>query len=96
MLKPKIYGDRKGQASFIKAKGRGSVELKSLDGYAAPTLCFWISLGGGAPRGPFTHDFSNSTVAGAARSEDIFDFASAVDSTSSTLLVSLEVMPILS
>jgi hypothetical protein len=94
MVKPRAMGDKKGQASFHKARGWGSVELKSMEGVAvAPTLRFLISVGGELPRGPVEHDFHNSTVGGLAKSDEMFDFTSAVDSKSSTFVVSLEVLP---
>lgn len=94
MLKPTAMGEKKHQSSFKKAKGRGSVDLKLVesDGFS-PTLRFCISVGGGSPRGPVEHDFSDSAVGGLAKNDGQFDFSSAVDPTSSTFLVLLEVLP---
>jgi len=94
MLKPKCMGNKKGQASFQKARGRGSVELKLVESVAlAPTLRFCISVGGCLPRGPVEHDFSDGFVSGLAKNDDDFDFLSAVDPNSSTFLVCLEILP---
>jgi len=94
MVKPKPMGDKKGQASFQKARGWGSVELKLMEGSAlSPTLRLRISIGGGCTHGPIEHDFSNSTVAGLAINGSFFDFTSAVDPDSSNFVISLEVLP---
>jgi len=94
MVKPKSVGDKKGQASFHRARGWGSVELKLVEGTAlAPTLCFRISVGGGLPRGPVQHDFGNCTVGGLGKSEEYFDFASSVDPHSSSFVIFLETFP---
>lgn len=95
MMKPKSAGDRKGQTSFQKAKGTGSVELKLMDRVAeAPRLRFRISVGAQEqPRGPVEHDFSESTVGSLAPGDDKFDFASAVEPNSSSFVVTLEVLP---
>lgn len=93
MLKPKPKGDKKGQASFSKARGIGSVDLKFMEGSAgAPTLRFRIAVGAGSPHGPIQHDFSESATVGSLAAT-AFDFASTVEPNSSTFLVSLEVLP---
>jgi len=95
MLKPKAMGDKKHQESFQKARGWGSIELKCVEGASlAPTLHFWMSVGGGSLRGPVMHDFSESTVSGLTKSEESFNFASAVDGKTSTFLISLQALPI--
>jgi len=94
MVKPRAMGDKKGQASFHKGRGWGSVELKLVEGVAlAPTLRFCIAVGGTSACRMVTHDFSSSTVCGLERGEDHFDFKSAVDRSSSTFLVAMEVFP---
>lgn len=88
-------GDKKGQASFQKSHGQGSVLLKFVDGPAvAPTVRFRISVGSGEQgqmwSGPVKHDFRECVVAGL----DVdWDFRSAVDTKSSCFVVSLEVLP---
>lgn len=94
MLKPKSVGDRKGQAGFQKAKGFGSVELKFIEGAAsAPSLRFRVTVGQEAPRDPVECDFGKGTVCALHKNSEDFDFLSAVDPDSSTLLVCLEVFP---
>jgi hypothetical protein len=85
MLKPTQVGAKKGQASFKKAKGWGSADLKLVgcDG-VAPTLCFGVSVGSDY-RGHLQHDFEDNAV----NSNPKFDFTSAVEG--STFLVTLEV-----
>lgn len=88
-------GDKKHQEGFQRAKGCGSVELKCVEGSGvAPDLKFWITVGDEAVRGPVTHEFSESTVAGLKKGEEMFNFASAVDSKSSMFLVTLHACPI--
>jgi hypothetical protein len=98
MIKPRVAGDRKGQAGFHKARGQGSVDLKFMEGaVSAPKFGFRISVGSGAhaaaPRGPVYHDFDTSTVCGLPKCEEDWDFRSAVDPASQTFLISLEVAP---
>jgi len=97
LVKPRPMGDRKGQASFKKSRGWSSVELKLMGGMAlAPKLRFLISVGGSSPRGPVDHDFSDNTMGGLVNDNCWFDFASAVEPNSSTILVSLEVLAVTS
>jgi len=92
MLKPKPMGDKKGQASFSKARGVGSVDLKFMAGSTlAPTLRFRVGVGEVYPCGYIDHDFNDSATVGSLATKT-FDFASAVESNSSTFLVSLEVL----
>lgn len=91
MIKPKSVGDRKGQASFHKAKGIGSLEVKSVEeSTVAPTIRFCVSVGGQASYGPVKHDFGN----GVCILPTEWDFRSAVDSESSSFLVSLQVLDV--
>lgn len=94
IVRPRFMGSKKGQTGFKKARGCGSVDLKRLSGTATgPKLRFCISVGGGAPFGPVEHDFSSSSVGGLASNDNKFDFKSAADSSSSTTLICLEVLP---
>lgn len=97
MLRPKSTGDGfQSQASFKKARGRGSVELKlTSDMETAPELRFRISVGKGLPRGPAKHDFNNSSVGGLAQNDEVFDFVSTVNAKSSVVFISLEVLEVL-
>lgn len=94
MVKPTFMGEKKGQASFSKARGRGSVELKFVEGAAAaPVVRFRVKVGQGEPRGPVVGDFGRRTFCGLPKDIEEFDFQSAVDPETSTFLVSLEVLP---
>lgn len=97
MLRPKPVGEGfQTQASFKKARGRGSVELKlTSDMETAPELRFCISVGRGSPRGPAKHDFNNSSVGGLAQNDEVFDFASAACAKASLVFVSLEILEVL-
>lgn len=101
MMLPKAMGDRKGQACFQKARGCGTVALKlaaPLDKTEAssPKLSFRVTIGRGPqrqkPRGPVEYDFGSS-MCGLPKGEDAWDFFAAADANSSTLTVSLEVLP---
>jgi len=92
MIKPKSVGDRKGQASFHKAKGFGSLEVKFVeDSSVAPTIRFCVSVGGEASYGPVEHDFGSSGVCILPKE---WDFRSAVDSESSSFLVSVQALDV--
>jgi hypothetical protein len=97
MIKPKPQGLSKGLLSFQKARGCGSIELKIIDGIEkTPAFQFSLSIGSDdkkqGPRGPVEHDFASSSVCGLPRDEEDWDFRAAVDPTTHTFLVSLEVM----
>jgi hypothetical protein len=92
MVKPKVVGVKKGDASFRKARGQGTLELKLIEGAdVAQTLSFGVSVGAKSLCGCVRHDFSGSTVAGLSKSDEVFDFMSAVDTNTSTFIVSLEI-----
>jgi len=93
MLKPKPKGLSKGLASFQKARGCGSIELKIVDGLeVAPQFSFLLSIGGEA-RGPVESNFAVSSVCGLAKNDEEWDFKAAVDPASSVFMVSLKVLP---
>jgi len=93
-------GERKGQGCFTKSRGFGTVSLKLgsplEDPTSSPKIAFRLSIGSGhqrqALRGPVEHDFDCS-VCGLPKGIDEWDFRSAVDADSSTVTVSLEVLP---
>lgn len=92
LLMPISMGEKKGQTSFKKAKGCGSVHLKLGECVRVPpTLRFCISVGGVTKE--IQHDFNESIVGSMPRNDEKFDFGAAVDSASSTFLVTLEVLP---
>lgn len=79
--------------NFKRAKGCGSVELKLIDGTPDIALLnFRISVGEHSSPELVAHDFSKNNIAGSSSSAKHFDFKSAVDTASSTLLVTLEVI----
>lgn len=99
MITPKAGGDGKGQACFRKARGCGSMVLKLVDPApetaSLPNLFFCMAIGSGirrqAPRGPVQYDF-DSSVCGLPKSQESWDFLSAVDPDSSTCTISLHVL----
>lgn len=99
MIMPKATGEKKGQASFQKARGCGYVVLKQVVSVEDATLpsnfLFRIAVGSGelrqTSRGPVAYDFGSS-VCGLAKRDELWDFLSAVNADSSVLTVSLEVL----
>jgi len=100
MLCPKAVSDRKGGASFQKAKGRGFVQVKceaALGEATAGVLSLRISVDSGRPgsaaqepsRGPVRHDFAQS---GVCCHEEEWNFTQAVDEASQTFAVSVELL----
>jgi hypothetical protein len=97
MLKPTSVGEKKGQASFRKAKGRGFIEVKLVDG-VAPKISFYLSVGVDdkegspqVPRGPVQHDFGNGIVCGLPPDKQEWNFAEAVESSTGTFQVQMKV-----
>jgi len=93
MLKPKAFGEKKGQASFHKARGWGAVELKCVDSAAPPHLRFRISVGASPPRSVVSHDFSENTVATLNSGEETFNFRSALVGDPAVFWIFLEAQP---
>merc|ERR1712054_51786 len=94
MLKPKVFGSKKGQASFQKARGVGSVELKLVEcELKAPALRLNISVGDAFACGPITYDFGESSVAGFNDTKDYCNFGAAVEQSTNTFLIALEASP---
>jgi hypothetical protein len=97
-LYPKITNDAKRGASFKKAKGKGKVVLKCEAQLPSgtPEIAFRIGIGRGdkvqLPRGPVAHNFSEQSMRGLAKSEEEWDFNSAVDE-SGTFVVSVALAP---
>jgi len=105
MLVPKAVSDRKGGASFKKAKGRGYVQLKceaALEGEtAAGTMTLRASVGTGnpqdeqePPRGPVSHNFAECGVCclSSMKQQEEWNFSKAVDEASQTFEVCLELL----
>jgi len=108
MLCPTATSDRKGGASFKKAKGRGKVHVKC---EAAPgdvtssKLVLRISVGSGWDSGRVVaqelcdggvvHDFAESGVCCLPRHHEECHFMQAVDEASQTFAIFLETCPFL-
>ncbi|CAK0809827.1 unnamed protein product [Prorocentrum cordatum] len=100
MIIPKVVSDRKGGASFKKAKGRGYVQLKceaSEGALARRCLTFSVSIGTG-PRaqrehGVVRHSFADCGVCCLPKEFDEWDFSKAVDETTQSFVVRLHVYP---
>lgn len=92
MLKPRAIGDRKNQASFHRARGRGFIELKCVEGSPSTTMVTVVArVGTSCDRAAVTHDFSEKSVLQLAQADETFDFRAAIDRTTSTFTVRLEV-----
>lgn len=90
LIKPKVYGERKGQASFQRAKGRGSIELKCDTATGAGKLRVQIFIGDVELSAPVTHDFGEKSTVSLITEDADFNLASAVDKESSSLIIRLE------
>mmetsp|Transcript_28630 Transcript_28630/g.62291 ORF Transcript_28630/g.62291 Transcript_28630/m.62291 type:complete len:493 (+) Transcript_28630:156-1634(+) len=100
LMRPKVMSDEKGGQSFKKARGRGKVLLRcveDLDSNAAkPVVTFRIAVGNphkqAIPRGPVRHDFSEKPICGLPEEIQQWDFTKAVDKSTHTFVVCLEVL----
>jgi len=99
MIYPKVVSDTKGGASYMKAKGKGFVQLKCEAelSEAVATVAFRIGCGQGAltqpMRGAIRHNFSHSAVCGLPKEQEEWDFTTVVSPDSQTFLVTLEIVP---
>lgn len=101
MIRPKTISTARGGASFKKAKGKGTVELRCLDEVsegANPVVHFRIGVGNGYSvaqpdtlRGPVQHDFAMKSICGLPAGQDEWDFSKAVDEVTQTFVVCLEI-----
>jgi len=95
---PTVQNDSKHGAGFKKAKGRGRVELKCVSNppMGFPEVGVRVRAGKGsfakAPRGPVLHNFAEKSCCGLAKSEQEWDFKSAVDE-SKTVTITVEIAP---
>mmetsp|Transcript_55182 Transcript_55182/g.172429 ORF Transcript_55182/g.172429 Transcript_55182/m.172429 type:complete len:554 (-) Transcript_55182:145-1806(-) len=106
MLLPKVVDDRKGGASFKRAKGKGLVQVKCEENLEDPrggTVALRLSVRSGGPeaesperqeppRGPITHDFAEKGIFGLPRGQEEWDFGKIVNG-SQTFVVCLDVLP---
>lgn len=100
---PKVVSDGKGGASFRKAKGKASIQLKceapreDMESYP---IRFYLSAFSGRQedprtlpeRGPVTCNFAQSGICGLPKDCEIWDFPEAVDQASQTFVICLEVL----
>jgi hypothetical protein len=94
VLSPRPNPDGKGSASFRKANGWGSVQLKCEA--SSGRVSFLVSISNGRPdfqrqpRGPVKHDFAWHSTCGLPRDQEHWDFNKAVDRKSHTFAVCLD------
>lgn len=100
MLMPKEAGLRKGERSFLKARGRGHLQLKCESEVPESTQTLELRLaiaksdseGWGGLLGPVEHDFGKGAVASLPQpGSGEWDLRAAVDSETQTIAVCLEV-----
>merc|ERR1712032_1596593 len=88
---------KRGEAGFKGAKGRGIIQLKSEAGAAddVPPIKFHLGVGSSehffVMRGPVTHNFANGSVCGLPSDEEAWLLDTAVDKSTQTFFVRLEV-----
>jgi len=103
VIRPKVTTEARGGASFKKAKGKGSVEVRCLgevDPEVTPAVTFriWIGSGGTEPvkredaRGPVKHNFADRTICGLPEGQEEWDFSRVVDDATKTFVVCLEIL----
>uniref|UniRef100_A0A7S0FRD3 Uncharacterized protein n=1 Tax=Pyrodinium bahamense TaxID=73915 RepID=A0A7S0FRD3_9DINO len=100
VIHPKKVEDTRGGASFKKAQGRGTVQLRMLTGADSSSnavVTFRIAVGSATskqqhPRGPVRHDFSERPICGLPEGKDEWDFQKSVDKATQTFVVCLEVL----
>jgi len=92
-------GEKRGQAGFKAARGRGILKLKCVAGVSSdlpPLTCqFSLQSSDGKPRtrGLVTHDFQQESMCGLPQQNHEWDLDAAVDYTSRSFVVCLEVAP---
>jgi len=100
---PKVVSDGKGGASFRKAKGMASIQVKceapreDMESYP---IRFCLSAWSGREedprllpaRGPVTCNFAQSGICGLPKDCEIWDFLEAVDKATQTFVICLEVL----
>jgi len=104
MIYPTVTNDGKGGASFKKAKGKGSIQVKceaELADYLNGTVTYRLCIGSTSAagdrksephRGPVKHNFSTSGVSSLQKDMEEWDFMKVIDEASQTFVVCLEVM----
>lgn len=93
MLFPQVSSEGKGGSTFRKSKGKGFILLKcEADIREVATLKFRLFVGSQAPRGPVTHDFSQSAVKGLPKELETWDLDPSV--TNGHFVVGAEIIPL--
>mmetsp|Transcript_33645 Transcript_33645/g.80110 ORF Transcript_33645/g.80110 Transcript_33645/m.80110 type:complete len:448 (+) Transcript_33645:51-1394(+) len=99
VIHPRKVEDARGGASFKKAQGKGTVQLRILsrvEDSASAVVTFRLAVGSSSkqsePRGPVRHDFSERPICGLPEGRDEWDFQKAVDKATQTFVVCLEVL----
>merc|ERR1712039_416127 len=100
-IRSKRVHESKGGASFKKAKGKGSVELRCLgkvdpgeDLTATCLITVSSGLSIGERRGPVNHNFADRAICGLAEAEEeeALDFSKHVNTETNTFEVVLEIL----
>eukprot|EP00933_Yihiella_yeosuensis_P044516 TRINITY_DN3974_c0_g2_i1.p1 TRINITY_DN3974_c0_g2~~TRINITY_DN3974_c0_g2_i1.p1 ORF type:complete len:478 (+),score=93.28 TRINITY_DN3974_c0_g2_i1:97-1434(+) len=103
IMKPKAVSNERGGSCFKRSRGKGTVELRSinLDSTSElavkPVVTFRIGVGSSTIkpekiRGPVRHDFSEKPISGLPDGQAIWDFGRCVDEATQTFVVCLEVL----
>ncbi|CAJ1454262.1 unnamed protein product [Effrenium voratum] len=98
-LRPTVTSESRGGASFRKAKGKGTVDLRCLNELDPARSCpmsFRIAVGKGSDAKRISstvrHDFSQRAICPLPDGEEEWDFKTVVDEDSQTFVVVLEVV----
>lgn len=98
-LRPTITSESRGGASFRKAKGKGTIDLRCLNEIDPANSCymtFRVAVGKGSDAyrvsSTVRHDFSQKAICPLPESEDEWDFKTVLDEDSQTFVVVLEVV----
>jgi len=102
VMRPIAVSEGRGGASFKRAKGKGTVELRCLSEVSPsmkPVVIFQIAVGSSIskakqfpPRGPVKHDFTQKPIVGLPEGSEQWEFGKAVDEATQTFVVSLEIL----
>lgn len=98
-LRPTVTSESRGGASFRKAKGKGTVDLRCLNEIDPANSCymtFRVAVGKGSDAyrvsSTVRHDFSEKAICPLPDTEDEWDFKTVTDEDSQTFVVVLEVV----
>jgi len=98
-LRPTVTSESRGGASFRKAKGKGTVDLRCLneiDPARSCSMTFRVAVGKGSDAyrvsSTVRHDFSEKAICPLPETEEEFDFKTVTDEDTQTFVVVLEVV----